>query len=112
MAPYELKKLTVQELGKTRNAMASPEYLWEIEKLSAEKQRESALLQHQVQLAHLKMRTAELAAIRDQLIANEEGLNHGIESVQTVLADLKKVEQILETVTVFLTVVGKVISLA
>jgi hypothetical protein len=112
MAPYELKKLTVQELGKARNAMASPEYLWEVEKLSAEKQRESALLQHQVQLTHLKMRTAELAAIRDQLIANEEGLTHGIELVQTVLADLKKVEQILGTVTSFLTVVGKVISLA
>lgn len=111
MAPFELKKLTVQELGKTRNAMASPGYLWEVAELPPEKQKESALLQHQVQLAHLKMRTAELADIRDKLVANEESLTAGIGTMEKVLTNLKKVEEILAAVTSFLNVVGKVVDL-
>ncbi len=111
MAPYELKNQTVRELGKTRNAMASPEYLWELAKLSPEKQREGALLQHQVQLAHLKMRTAELAQIREKLISNETGLTTGIESVEKVLLHLTRVEEILAAVTGFVNVVGKVVEL-
>jgi hypothetical protein len=111
MAPYELKNQTVRELGKTRNAMASPTYLWELAKLSPEKQRESALLQHQVQLAHLKMRAAELAQIRDKLVFNEAGLTAGIESVEKVLLHLTRVEEILAAVTSFVNVVGKVVAL-
>jgi len=111
MAPYELKNLTVRELGKTRNAMASPGYLWELAKLSPEKQRESALLQNQVQLAHLKMRTAELAQIRDKLISNEAELTAGIEAVEKVLLQLTRVEEILAAVTSFVNVVGKVVDL-
>ncbi len=111
MAPYELKNQTVRELGKTRNAMASPAYLWELVKLSPEKQRESALLLHQVQLAHLKMRAAELGQIRDKLMSNESGLTAGIEAVERVLLHLNRVEEILAAVTSFVNVVGKVVDL-
>ena len=111
MAPYELKGLTVKQLGEIRNAMSAPEYLLEIMKLPLEKQRESGLKQHQVQLSYLLMRDKELSDIRDKLVANETDLTNGITRVQEVLADLKKTEEILNAVTGFLKIVGKIIPL-
>ena len=89
MAPYELKGLTVKQLGEIRNAMADLKYILEVEKLPLEKRKESAWILSQVQSAFLKIRQIELSSIRDQLIANETDLTAGIGQIQKVLADLK-----------------------
>lgn len=111
MAPYELKDLTARQLGKIRNAMGKPAYLLALDLLPADKRTESALLQQQVQLALLKMRNSELAAIRDQLAALEPELTAGASQVEGVLADLQKTEEILRVVNGFLGVVGRIITL-
>lgn len=111
MAPFELKDLTARQLGKIRNAMGKPAYLLALDLLPADKRKESALLQQQVQLALLKMRNAELAEIRDQLTALELELTAGATQVEAVLADLQKTEEILRVVNGFLGVVGRIITL-
>lgn len=111
MAPHELKDLTARQLGKIRNAMGKPAYLLGLDLLPADKRTESALLQQQVQLALLKIRNAELAAIRDQLAALEPELTAGASQVEGVLADLQKTEEILRVVNGFLGVVGRIITL-
>jgi hypothetical protein len=111
MAPYELKDLTVSQLGKIRNSMSTPGYLWALQKLPVEKRHESALLLHQVQIAHLMLRAAELSSIRDQLTALEPELIDGADALQQVLADLKKAEEIMAVVSGFLALVGRIVTL-
>jgi hypothetical protein len=111
MAPYELKGLTVKQLGEIRNSMAEPEYLWKIMNSSPEEQKESAIMMHHVQLTHLRMRTAELADIRDKLIANEADLTMGIQKVREVMTDLQKTDQILSNVSGFLQIVERIITI-
>lgn len=111
MAPYELRNLTVSQLGKIRNSMLSAEYMWESKKLSPEKQQESGILLHRVQMAFLDMRNAELTSIRDQLSALEPELTDGVNAVQQVLADLKKTEDILAVVAGFLDITTRILSL-
>ncbi len=91
--------------------MAKPAYLLSLDKLPPEKQHESALLQHQVQMALLKMRAAELDDLRDQLTVLETELTAGATRVEGVLADLQKTEEILRVVNGFLGVVGRIITL-
>ena len=111
MAPYELRNLTVSQLGKIRNSMLSAEYMWESKKLPPEKQQESGILLHRVQMAFLDMRNAELTSIRDQLSALEPELTDGVNAVQQVLADLKKTEDILAVVAGFLDITTRILSL-
>ncbi len=111
MAPYELKEMTVSQLGKIRNSMSTPGYLWALQKLPVEKRQESALLLNQVQIAHLNLRSAELSTIRDQLKALEPELTDGTDAVQQVLADLKMAEEIMAVVSGFLALVGRIIPL-
>ena len=111
MAPYELRNLTIRQLGKIRNGMAKPAYLLSLDKLPPEKQHESDFLQHQVQMALLKMRAAELDDLRDQLALLEAELTAGASRVEGVLADLQKTEEILRVVNGFLGVVGRIITL-
>lgn len=111
MAPYELRNLTVSQLGKIRNSMLSAEYMWETKKLPPEKQQESGLLLHKVQMAFFEIRKAELVDIRDQLVTLEPELTNGMNAVQQVLTDLKKVEDILAVVSSFLDITTKILAL-
>jgi hypothetical protein len=110
MAPYELKGLTVKQLGEIRNGMVEPEYLWKIMTSTQEEQKESAMIMHHVQLTHLRMRNAELSDIRDKLIANEADLTQGIQKVKEVMTDLQKTDQILSNIAGFLQIVGRIIT--
>ncbi len=111
MAPYELRNLTVSQLGKIRNSMLSAEYMWESKKLPPEKQQESGILLHRVQMAFLDMRNAELNSIRDQLSVLEPELTDGMNAVEQVLADLKKTEDILAVVAGFLDITTRILTL-
>lgn len=111
MAPYELKGMTVKQLGDTIKAMSDPEYLWGVSKLSPEKQHENAWYNQQLQMANLQMRNAQLSDIREKLIANETDLSNGILRIQEVMADLTKTEEVMSQVKNFLDVVGRVVPL-
>ena len=111
MAPYELKAMTVKQLGDTIKAMSEPEYLWGVSKLSPEKQRENAWQNQQLQMANLQMRNAQLSDIRDKLIANETDLSDGILRVQKVVEDLTKTEEVMSQVKNFLDIVGRIVPL-
>mgnify|MGYP001108474654 CR=1 FL=1 len=111
MAPYELRGMTVKQLSEIRKAMTADVYRWEIEKLPMEKQKESAWMLHLTQTALLKMRNAELSAIRDQLLVNEADLTTGTSQLQQVLDDLTKTEHILTQVAGFLKIVARIVPL-
>ncbi|MDT8398456.1 MAG: hypothetical protein RQ899_07570 [Pseudomonadales bacterium] len=111
MAANEILNATKSQLKKTRNVMLSLEYHLELEKSSAPVKTESAQLLSQVQLAYMKLRTAELQEIRKKLEENEAGLTTGIDVLKAKLEDLENVKQTLAAISGLLKIIGRVVAL-
>lgn len=109
MAPYELKKMTLQQLRKAFLAMLTPE--WDIA-LVGKPQAEitkaaKALLT--LQRFRLRLENKGLKEIRDNLLKNKEALLKSSESLEKALKNLKRVEDVIVAVNKIIKVVGKII---
>jgi hypothetical protein len=111
MTPEELHKMTIDQLGEIRIAMAKPEYRLGIDNLLPAKQAAAAAIEDMVQTGWLEMKNAQLGDILEKLNENERDIDKGIKSVKTALGDLKKVENVLSAVGSFLKIVGRIVSL-
>ncbi|NNC99985.1 MAG: hypothetical protein HKN85_07380 [Gammaproteobacteria bacterium] len=111
MNEYQLKLATQTQLRDTRNSLTELEYLLAVEKLPAKDQRVAALNLSNVHLAYQKILTTELKDLRTGLSANEADLLAGIKSVNKALKKLKNAKNIINTVSAFLKVVGRVVKL-
>jgi hypothetical protein len=111
-APSETRKQTLQQLRETFLRMSSPD--WDLALLGKPEavQTQAALEYARVQRARLRLGNAELADIRDKLIANEKDLEKGRQRLRKALNDLNKVKTVLGAVSSFLDVVGRVVALA
>ncbi|MGH9894280.1 MAG: hypothetical protein ACREA0_20305, partial [bacterium] len=64
-----------------------------------------------VQRARLRLENAELAEIQAKLAANEEALEQGKVEVRNALKRLAQVEDVLDSVSSFLLILSRVVSL-
>lgn len=111
-SPSELRKETLRELRAARKAMAAAGFLLALQRQPREVQREAAIKQLETQQTILALENAELAEIRDQLIANEVELANGIAALGRARQNISKVAKIIETVGSVLTTVGKILKVA
>ena len=111
MAPGQIRDETLKQLRQAKSKMLSLEFQLNLEKEPPEVRREAAISLSNTEVAILKLRTSELAAIREALIENEEALNKGAEGLRKALANLKKVAEILAAASTFLGVIGRIVKL-
>lgn len=109
--PSETRNQTLKQLRETFLKMSSPE--WDLALLGKpqEVQTEAALEYARVQRARLRLGNAQLADIRDKLVANKKDLEKGRKRVAKALSDLRKVKTVLAAVSPFLDIVGRVVAL-
>ena len=111
MAPFEIRDSSLRALRTALKSMMSAGWFLALEGEDDQTRAQAALLMLRVNHAILTMENTQLADIRDQLRANETGLIEGTESLRDALQDLAKVKSILSTITGFLNIVGRVISI-
>lgn len=111
MAPSETRDRTLQELRRLRTAMMSAEWMLSLEAADEATRQAAARQLLRTQQAIVKLENAELAAIRDQLIANEAALAQGTADLRKALRKVAEVKQLLETAAAVLKIVGRVVAL-
>ena len=111
MAPNQIKSMSLRSLRELRDTMMSTEYLDRLESEPAETKRRSAETLLTVQSAFLRLRNAELAAIRDTLTENEAALDAGRKALEHTLEDLDDLHAFLDDVGHFLNILGKIVSI-
>lgn len=111
MDPTQVKQETVQTLQEAIVQMTSPEFelalLGQPDDVVKNAKRERA----RVQTARLILENAQLAAIRDQLAANETALREGRQRVTQAMQNLQQVQDVLAAVSSFVDLVGRVVAL-
>jgi hypothetical protein len=108
-SPSQSKKLTLQELRRTRRDMLSAEWLLAVKKQPKSVRRKAAFQLLNVEQAILELGNAQLAEIRDKLIANEKDLRLGRENLKIARKELTQVTNVLSKIEKLLEVVGKVV---
>ena len=111
MSPSEIRRETLRRLREAKGGMLSLEFQLNLEKEPADVRRQAALAISNTEIGILKLRTAELADIREDLLANEEELNKSADSLGKALANINKVKEVIGAAAAFLGVVGKVVKL-
>ena len=111
MPPSEIRDTTLRQLRETFLVMTSAE--WDLELLGKPKNVVDAAAKNllRVSSARLRLANAKLADIRDSLIENEEDLEQGRKQVSKSLSKLNDVKAVLDAVSSFLGIVGRVIAL-
>ena len=111
MAPSEIRRLTLRQLRGAKEAMLSLEFQLSRAQEPADVRRRAALAISNTQIGILKLRTAELADIREALLANEEALNKSAGALAKALENLNNVKEVIGAASAFLGVVGKIVKL-
>ena len=112
MTPEEIKTATVDELQTAVTTMMSPE--WDValagkpEKTKTDA--DKALLAAQER--RLSLENAQLEKIAHKLSENEEALTNGKKNLDKALADLQKVQKVLDMVTEFIKIVDRIVAVA
>lgn len=112
MTPSEISNQTLEQLRETFLKMTSPE--WDLALMGKPEDvvNEAAKTLLLVQRARLRLDNAELADIRDKLVANEKDLEEGRDQLNKSLERLDQIEGALNAITSLLDVVARVIPLA
>ncbi len=111
MAPSELRRQTLSQLRKTFLAMMSPRWDRALEGKSEAQLTEAARTLLAVQRARLRLGTARLAAIRDDLKANEAELVSGMTDLSRSLKKLGEVKVVLAATSGLLRTVGRIVDI-
>ena len=111
MAPSELRRQTISQLRKTFLAMMSPRWDRALEGKSEAQLTEAARTLLAVQRARLRLGTARLAAIRDDLKANEADLVSGMTAMNRSLKKLGDVKVVLAATAAVLRTVGRIVDI-
>lgn len=111
MSPSDLESMTLKQLRATRKSMFGAE--WMLSLMDADAATRSAAAHQMLAVNHaiVVMENKELSEIRDQLIANEDALIDGTQTLSDALEDLSQVQVVLTAVTGFLGIVGRVVPL-
>ena len=112
MPPSTLLQQSLTTLRATRKDIASAAFRLNLGKKPIEDQRNAALHAHDVENAILALQSADLANIRDKLVANEAELIAGINDLNRARANLAKVEAVIGAAGRFLDVLSKVVTFA
>lgn len=110
--PGELRSQTLRELRAARKNMASAVFQMALRKEPPKVQRDAALKQLATQQAILALENAELAEIRDDLVANEAELLKGIAALGKAREKLTKVAKVLDALGAALATVTKIAKFA
>lgn len=107
-APGELKSMTLKELRAARKDMSSGPWKVSMQKQPPDVRRTAALRLADIEQAILSLGNAELAVIRDKLVANENDLLAGTGALARARANLARVQAYLEAAGQLLVIVAKV----
>lgn len=107
--PSEIRTDTLNVLRQAKQQLNSPTWISALEEQSPETRRDAAMRLLDVQSAKLRLEIAELAAIRDGLVANESELASGRTALTTALDGLEKVAKVLEAIRGLIGVVQRVL---
>jgi hypothetical protein len=107
-APSELKDMTLKELRAARKAMLSGPWKVFIQKQPLEVRRDAAHKAVDIEQAILELENADLAAIRDKLVENEDDLLAGVKALAKARQNLAKVQVVLEALGTLLAIAAKV----
>ncbi len=110
--PRALKQAAGRTLAEARRAMATPEYLFALDRLPPAERAAGYAKLSEVHLAYLRWRAARLDEIRARLEAQAPALQAGIEALQGALARLERVRPILKAVDRVLALVARILDLA
>lgn len=109
--PGETRDQLIRDLRATRTELMSPGWLTMIRAAPKDQRREAADNLMKVQLALMDLENQALATFRDDLVANEADITRSTASMKTALARLETVARVLKSVTGFLNVVARVVTL-
>ena len=112
MSPSQVRGQTLAELRQTVLAMMSPEWDLALEGRPRAEVTGAARTLLAAQRARLRLENAELAEIRDKLVANQPALVEGIVNLDRALGKLSNVTAVLAAATGLLRTVGRIINLA
>jgi hypothetical protein len=111
MDPAETQRETVATLQDAIIQMTTPEFELALQSLAPEAALQARRERQRVQQARLALENAQLAAIRDRLVENDQALSEGRRRVQQALANLQAVQEVVAAVSACVEVVGRVVSL-
>jgi len=112
MAPSTLRRQLLSEMRKTVLAMMSPEWDLALEGKTKDEVTKAARTLLAMQRGRLRLGSAELAEIRDQLKAGERDLLGGIKALQRSRQKLANVKTVLAAATALAKIVGRIVGLA
>jgi hypothetical protein len=111
MSPTDLYSATLSALTDARAQMLSPAWQAELDKLTADQRLTASKALLRVEQAILVLSNAALSDIAGAMQANEQGLTSATASLEDALKDITKVQDIIQTITTALNVVGKILPL-
>ena len=111
MAPYQLRNLIEGDLNEIFRRMTSPEWLDEVDTATPARKKKAALALLDVQLMRLRIRNAQLAALREALSENESRLKSASEGLADALQDLADVSNFLNKVTKVVDVAKRILGI-
>lgn len=111
MSASSTKDLTLKQLRGVRRSMLSARWTLSLEKADENTRNRAAKQLLQVNHAILGLENAQLSELRTQLLDNEAALLQSMKMVDKAMSDLREVESVLGTITGFLGIVGKVVSI-
>lgn len=111
MALTDVYANTLSELSTIRQTMLSPEWQDSLDGASKEDRLDASHKLLKVQQAILKLSDSSLSAIADKLQAQTGALQAATKDVNDTLADITRVQDVLDAVGTMIGVVAKVVSL-
>jgi len=102
---------TLRVLGDTLVTMTSPEWDATMQEATATQRTNAARLMLRVQEARLTLANKALGDILDELAANEDSLQKGIQQLQDALDVFDKVERVLNRISPILSIVARIVPL-
>lgn len=112
MTPEEIKSKTLDELYALRKDMNSAEWRLSLEAAAPDDKRRAAEALLDVQQMILALENAQLAAIRDKLIANESALAEGVVRLSRARQRLGQARDVIEAVGGLIGTAVKVVKIA
>ncbi len=110
-APYEIRRKTLSELRKAFAAMMTPQWDLALQGKPAAEVTRAARTLLASQRARLRLGTAELTAIRDQLRLNEPELVKAIAALDRARKKLRNVKTVLVAAAGLLRTVGRIVDI-
>ena len=110
--PGDLQNMTLRQLRAVREDMMSAEWDLSMSAETAAVKTAAAKKLVNVERAILALENADLAAIRDQLVANEGDLLAGTEALARARQNLAKVQEVLEAVGILISIAARVAKFA